>query len=172
MNKTVFETKTSGKQFRPFSLVMQKNGNLVLFDNRKHPLWSTKTYTNNPELVLKDDGVLALIDKKTKKELWMSNSKTNPIEWHKEMGHSWAFSCDFENNDLKKVVTKPDLCFMKCMETSGCTHYTTSLNDACWLKKGDVTKKDAINSNDPSMMCGIMLQPKYSKGFFFKFWHS
>ena len=37
-------------------LVMQSDGNLVLYDSNQHELWQTKTWNNASFLVIQDDG--------------------------------------------------------------------------------------------------------------------
>ena len=74
---------------------------------------------------------------------------------------NWAMSCDFDNNDLTSVQISSELCGGRCAETSGCTHFTwTSYNGGtCWMKKGPVSKDDARETGDQSMVCGVMGEP-------------
>jgi Thaumatin family len=48
-------------------------------------------------------------------------------------------------------------CGGKCEQTSGCTHYTwTTFNGGtCWMKSGRVSKSDAFDTGDQSMICGV-----------------
>ena len=70
-------------------------------------------------------------------------------------------SCDFDKNDLTSVQISSELCGGKCAETSSCTHFTwTSYNGGtCWMKKGPVSKDDARETGDQSMVCGVMSEP-------------
>ncbi|CAF1113111.1 unnamed protein product [Rotaria sordida] len=72
-------------------------------------------------------------------------------------GNNWAMSCDFYGNDLSNVQIKPELCGGKCVETLGCTHFTwTQWNGGtCWMKKGPVSKANAVSTNDPTTVCGV-----------------
>ncbi|CAF1247537.1 unnamed protein product [Rotaria sordida] len=76
------------------------------------------------------------------------------VQWN---GMNWAPSCDFNGNDLSQVETPAELCGPTCLQTKKCTHYTwTTLNNGtCWMKKGNVSKTDAVSTNDTSMVCGI-----------------
>ncbi|CAF1565184.1 unnamed protein product, partial [Adineta ricciae] len=49
-------------------------------------------------------------------------------------------------------------CGGRCAQTSNCTHFTwtTYLGGTCWLKSGAVSKNDATESSDLSMVCGLM----------------
>lgn len=70
---------------------------------------------------------------------------------------TWAPGCDFPGNDLKYELTKIPVnnqCEYKCGKTSGCTHYTWN-DGVCYMKKGSVTKSDAVLSH-PNMVCGIL----------------
>ncbi|CAF1050459.1 unnamed protein product [Rotaria sordida] len=77
------------------------------------------------------------------------------INWN---GQNWAMACDFNNNDLSSVQTKPELCGPQCAATAGCTHFTWSNwnGGTCWMKKGPISKSDAVPSTDSSMVCGVL----------------
>jgi len=45
-------------------------------------------------------------------------------------------------------------CEWKCQNNVGCTHFVWT-NATCFMKKGAVSEKDAVLSNDPNMVCGI-----------------
>ena len=79
----------------------------------------------------------------------------NSVTWQNE---DWAFSCDFKNNDLTNVQISWEQCGAKCQETTGCTHFTwTSFNGGtCWMKKGSVSKSNAMYTGDKTMVCGIV----------------
>ena len=87
---------------------------------------------------------------------FMSLQNTNAqINWN---GNNWALACDFKNNDLSNVKCKASECGPKCSTTFRCTHFTwTSYNDGtCWMKSGNVSKKNAIFTGDKSMVCGVL----------------
>lgn len=76
----------------------------------------------------------------------------------------WAMGCDFKGNDLTKALTKGDMCSTKCRQTAGCTHYTWTNFEGgtCWMKKGSVTKSNAVYTGNSNMVCGIV----YSNYFY------
>lgn len=71
---------------------------------------------------------------------------------------NWSFSCDFRNNDLSNMQSRGEDCGRICGETTDCTHFTwTNYNGGtCWMKKGPVSRNDAYNTYDNSMVCGIV----------------
>jgi hypothetical protein len=77
------------------------------------------------------------------------------IDWQQD---NWAFSCDFIDNDLSNSRVRGEDCGGLCVKTSSCTHFTwTTYNGGtCWMKTGTVSKDDAFNTNDDSMVCGIV----------------
>jgi len=85
--------------------------------------------------------------------IW-SNSIVFGIRWNE----NWAFSCDFDGNDLSNVQCPGELCSTKCGQTSGCTHFAwTNYNGGtCWMKSGPISKSNAIHSSDPSIVCGVL----------------
>jgi hypothetical protein len=76
------------------------------------------------------------------------------ISWR---GQNWANGCDFNGNDLSNVRVPADECGGKCEETEGCTHFTWTKHDGgtCWMKKGHVSKSDAVAKKDQSRVCGV-----------------
>ena len=70
----------------------------------------------------------------------------------------WAFACDFKGNDLSNARVSGDKCGPKCVSTSGCTHFTwTTYNGGtCWMKKGSVSKSNAFDTGDRTMVCGVV----------------
>ncbi|CAF3415938.1 unnamed protein product [Rotaria sp. Silwood1] len=72
-------------------------------------------------------------------------------------GQNWARSCEFPGNDLSNVQVSADRCGPACLQVKDCTHYTwTTLNGGtCWMKKGNVSKADAVPANDTNMICGV-----------------
>lgn len=77
------------------------------------------------------------------------------IIWQPE---NWAFGCDFVNRDLTNVKVKGEECGPTCVRTPDCTHFawTDYEQGTCWMKYGSVSKSDAIESNNPSIVCGIV----------------
>ena len=76
------------------------------------------------------------------------------IAWN---GNNWALACDFRNNDLSNAQTRGEDCGSKCQSTPRCTHFTwTNFNGGtCWMKKGAISKSDAVFTNNNGMVCGI-----------------
>ncbi|UJR34600.1 hypothetical protein I4U23_027376 [Adineta vaga] len=70
---------------------------------------------------------------------------------------NWAYSCDFNGNDISNVSTSAPTCGGKCYDNRNCTHFTwTEINGGtCFMKGGNVTREDAFFKNDPTMICGI-----------------
>jgi hypothetical protein len=59
------------------SLVLQQDGNLVLFNGKRVPIWSTNTKGYEPvQLIMKTDGNLVLYS--TIGQVWASNTSGNP----------------------------------------------------------------------------------------------
>ncbi|CAF1003860.1 unnamed protein product [Adineta steineri] len=85
----------------------------------------------------------------------VQNEGGHGINWN---GNNWAHNCDFKENDLSNVQVRAEQCGGKCAATPGCTHFTwTNYNDGtCWMKKGSVSKTDAILTEDRSMVCGVL----------------
>jgi hypothetical protein len=77
------------------------------------------------------------------------------INWN---GNKWAMSCDFPGNDLSSTQVPADRCGPQCEQTSGCTHFvwTTYLGGTCWMKKGPISKNNAVSVNDASAVCGVL----------------
>ncbi|CAF3813101.1 unnamed protein product [Rotaria sp. Silwood1] len=77
------------------------------------------------------------------------------IAWN---GNNWAMGCDFADNDMKNVQVRGEDCSGRCAETAGCTHFVwTKWNGGtCWMKKGSVSKNDAIATNNQDMVCGVV----------------
>lgn len=81
------------------------------------------------------------------------------INWHYESdGVIWSLSCDFNNNDLGSARVPGEKCGETCAKTNGCTHFTwTDYNGGtCWMKKNLVSLNNAIPTNIPNMVCGIL----------------
>ncbi|CAF3497074.1 unnamed protein product [Rotaria sp. Silwood1] len=78
----------------------------------------------------------------------------NRIRWQ----GNWAFSCDFPGNDINDVHGSSEECGEECSRTPECTHFTwTAWQDGtCWLKKGVVSKSQAIQIADKTQVCGII----------------
>lgn len=79
----------------------------------------------------------------------------NSVTWQNE---DWAFSCDFKNNDLTNVQISGEQCGAKCYETSECTHFNWNTHNGgtCLMKKGSVSKSNALYTGDKSTVCGIV----------------
>jgi hypothetical protein len=71
---------------------------------------------------------------------------------------NWARRCDFKDKDLLNKKTRDKDCFRLCFKTHKCTHFTWTKHNGgtCWLKYGRVTKKDAFETHDKKMICGIV----------------
>ena len=74
------------------------------------------------------------------------------IIWETE---GWASGCKFINRDMSSVQVPANKCGPRCVETSGCTHFTWS-SGTCYLKNGDVCRNDAVSTDDPTGVCGII----------------
>jgi exo-beta-1,3-glucanase (GH17 family) len=89
------------------------------------------------------------------------------IDWQQGK-QVWAMGCDFVGNDLTNAKTSGEQCGDTCDQNPQCTHFSwTNYNDGtCWLKSGPVSKSDAIESNDKSIVCGFANRdPKPSSMF-------
>ena len=77
------------------------------------------------------------------------------VDWH---GNDWTYACDFYGKDLFKLPLLASFCGPKCSETQRCTHYVwhDSNNGTCFLKYGNISKSDAIVTNETTMICGII----------------
>jgi len=63
--KVLWSSKTYGKGSAPYTLKLQKDGNLVVFDGRKVMTWTTGTAGKGAgpfQLMMQDDGNLVLRD--------------------------------------------------------------------------------------------------------------
>ena len=82
------------------------------------------------------------------------------INWN---GNNWAMNCDFNNNGpntkLKDVLTSGSNCGGLCYQASGCTHFAWSLYNGgtCFMKKGTITKSNAILISNPNTVCGVII---------------
>ncbi|CAF1100871.1 unnamed protein product [Brachionus calyciflorus] len=90
--------------------------------------------------------------------IFLSIKYLNGIEWN----DNWAFGCDFQGNELSSVVIPADKCSSQCSQTPECTHFTwTTWNGGtCWMKKGSVSKNNAFETWDKSMICGVIIDGK------------
>ena len=76
------------------------------------------------------------------------------IDW--QTGN-WAKSCYFYGNDLSNQKTRREDCGGICRKTTNCTHFTYEEKiSTCWMKTGQVTKKDALSITDRSIVCGMV----------------
>lgn len=84
----------------------------------------------------------------------LCSTAVQSISWN----GNWAFACDFHGNDLSSARVSGEDCGGKCAGTSGCTHFTwTTYNGGtCWMKSGSVSKNNAFDTGDQSMVCGVL----------------
>ena len=88
------------------------------------------------------------------------------VNWN---GNNWAMSCDFNGNDLSSAQIRGEECSGRCAATAGCTHFTWSQSNGgtCWMKKGSISKANAVQNNDPTSVCGVLndspVQPGISR---------
>ena len=64
-SSTLWTSQTMGQGQRPYRLVLQFDGNLVLYDGNNAPKWASNTphAENNPRsLVMQDDGNMVIYD--------------------------------------------------------------------------------------------------------------
>ena len=71
----------------------------------------------------------------------------------------WALNCDFYDNDLSSAKVPGAECSNKCVQTSGCTHFSWNSYEGgtCWMKKGLVSKSDAFYK--ANTVCGLVSTP-------------
>ena len=86
-------------------------------------------------------------------------ASTSEIKSQLSWNGNWALACDFIGNDLANANVRGEDCSNKCYNTAGCTHFTwTTWNGGtCWMKKGSVSKNDAVFTNDQTMVCGVIV---------------
>lgn len=77
------------------------------------------------------------------------------VAWN---GNNWAMACDFRGNDLGSAQVSGERCTETCRNTPGCTHFTwTNYNGGtCWMKRGSVSKDQAVATTDYNMVCGVL----------------
>ena len=65
--------------------------------------------------------------------------------------------CDWTGGDLTSALTRGEDCSNKCLQTTGCTHYTwTGFNGGtCWMKSGTVSPSEAKTSSSGNV-CGYI----------------
>jgi len=92
-------------------------------------------------------------------------ASTSEIKSQLSWNGNWALACDFIGNDLANANVRGEDCSNKCYNTAGCTHFTwTTWNGGtCWMKKGSVSKNDAVFTNDQTMVCGVIDQGSNSR---------
>jgi hypothetical protein len=80
----------------------------------------------------------------------------NLVQWHFNGIYSWAFDCDFKDNNFTYQKTNVGECGRSCAHITGCTHFTWN-SGSCWMKSGSVTRSDAYVITDiKSIICGII----------------
>lgn len=84
----------------------------------------------------------------------------NGIDW---AGKTWAFGCDFVGNNAFNVRLRGEECGGHCWHTADCTHfawtdwtYDGQGPGTCWIKRGQISKHDAIKSNTANIVCGFI----------------
>jgi hypothetical protein len=78
------------------------------------------------------------------------------IKWN---GNDWAYDCDFDGNDLtSSVQIRRRDCFERCVEKSGCTHFTWIqwISGFCWMKYGSVLKSEVYSTIESETICGVI----------------
>lgn len=70
---------------------------------------------------------------------------------------NWAMGCDFnvEGNNLAQKNGPGKDCSTNCQSKYGCTHFV-HVGGVCYMKKGSVSKNDAIDTGDQKFVCGII----------------
>lgn len=89
----------------------------------------------------------------------------NGVNWN---GNNWAMSCDFNGNDLSSAQIPGEQCSGRCAATGSCTHFTWTNHNGgtCWLKRGPISKANAVRINDPSAVCGVLNDSPVQPGVF------
>ena len=82
------------------------------------------------------------------------------INWN---GQNWAMSCDFPGNDFAQVNTRGEDCGGTCAHTPDCTHFTWGPwnGGTCWMKKGPISKSNAVVPEDQRLVCGVVEMPDH-----------
>ena len=86
--------------------------------------------------------------------------------WNTDAGNkvAWQNGCDFPNQNLENLKSRPEFCGPYCSLNSACTHFTwTSYNGGtCWLKQklskvsGFPYAVGVFAVTDDSYVCGFM----------------
>ncbi|KAJ3250628.1 hypothetical protein HDU77_006486 [Chytriomyces hyalinus] len=75
-------------------------------------------------------------------------------------GSTWAYNCDWSTPNMATVAVPANLCAAKCLETSGCTHFSwnNEKSGTCLLKAGPIAPESAVSigSNSDVAMCGYV----------------
>eukprot|EP01022_Parablepharisma_sp_SALTPOND_P033226 TRINITY_DN88324_c0_g1_i1.p1 TRINITY_DN88324_c0_g1~~TRINITY_DN88324_c0_g1_i1.p1 ORF type:complete len:331 (-),score=-3.12 TRINITY_DN88324_c0_g1_i1:127-1011(-) len=76
--KALWASGTNGKGTSPYRMVMQKDGNLVIYDAHNNPTWASNTYkkgSGSPYILgMQNDGNLVIYDGKDN-AIWASNTQ-------------------------------------------------------------------------------------------------
>lgn len=77
------------------------------------------------------------------------------IAWN---GNNWASYCDFYGNDLSNAKVPGEQCGGRCVATDSCTHFTWTNFEGgtCWMKSGQISPNNAVESSDRSAVCGYI----------------
>jgi hypothetical protein len=84
------------------------------------------------------------------------------LNWRTESdGVTSAKGCDFKGTHLSRVNINSEGCGKTCLQTNECTHFawTNYEGGKCMLKKGHVSKKQAIAIITGNATCGIIERP-------------
>jgi DNA-binding beta-propeller fold protein YncE len=70
VNSVIWQSNTENKGVKPYVLILQSDGNLVIIDNQNQIIWSSNTKGQSPlKLVLSPNGNLCIVDN-TGKSIW------------------------------------------------------------------------------------------------------
>lgn len=122
--------------------VMKKDGRGIEFD-----------YTEDINIDYYRDSWIVIDESSFKEE--------GSFKWYKSPTAYWAHGCDFRGNDIGSSTVPSSLCSQSCKNFRGCTHFAWTLLEGgtgtCWFKGGIVRRRQAINNNKPSAVCGKLV---------------
>jgi uncharacterized protein YkwD len=102
----IWASQTPGKGSHPHRLVMQKDGNLVIYDSQDHPTWASGTHgrgATDAFMVMQSDGNLVIYNNSPISPLWASHTNgPGGIDCQKSESwpHDWS---KFEDEVLSLV---------------------------------------------------------------------
>jgi hypothetical protein len=82
-------------------------------------------------------------------------NNNNGVQWNQAGDWAWAMGCDFSGQDLGRQDSSGADCGPVCSRTSGCTHFSWTPGNNCWLKSGGVSKGNAFKSGAAGIVCGL-----------------